>query len=167
MQPADGAAYASTGGGYMRIHAAVVEGKSAIGFAWTASGQVGFDAKGNIPFDLKAGVGFGLQVGPISLIPLVELGADAAAGGEAGAYKVPAAFNVGAGGVVRLHIYGPVGIEGYGGRVMRGNYKGHGNAVPAENRIEGQLKISRYGLGVRFIDYDTARQMAGTFGFAF
>ena len=81
---------------------------------------------------------------------------------------MPAAFNVAAEGVVRLHLYGPVGIEGSAARVLRGNYKGHGNdAVSAENRIEGQLKISRYGLGVRFIDYKTARQLAGTLGFAF
>jgi hypothetical protein len=168
MQPSDSAAYDNTGGGYVRIKDTAVLGKSAIGFAWTASGQVGFDSRSNIPFDLKAGLGFGLQLGPISLIPLVEVGADSAGGGEPGTYKVPAAFNLAAEGVARLHIYGPVGLEGSAARVMRGNYKAHGNSdVPAENRIEGQLKISRYGLGVRFIDFKTARQLAGTLGFAF
>lgn len=167
VKPEDGA-YESATGGTIRLHMTHLDEPGKLTLAAAASAMIGADSATNIPVDFDFGLGAGVPLGPLRLIPLFKIGADSMGGGDAGRYKVPAAFYYAAEGQVSLPLAASFGIGGSIGRAYRGSVTGHGNSeVPREDRLSAYLWIRGISLGARFVDYGTGKLTAGTLGWVF
>lgn len=161
-------AYESATGGTIRLHMTHMDEPDSLSLAVAASAMIGADGATNIPVDFSFGMGAGLPLGPLKLIPLLHVGADSMGGGDAGRYKVPAAFYYAAEGSVSLPLASSFGIGASIGRAYRGSVTGHANAeVPREDRLSAYLWIRGISLGARIVDYGTGKLTAGTLGWVF
>jgi hypothetical protein len=155
-------------GGTIGLKGFRIEAKGPVGLAWGYNGAIGYQQQSNVPFDLNARVGVGIRIWRLQIAPLLGAGADALGGGDDTSYKIKRGFNYHVEGVATLHITGRFGISGSAGRYFRtGKADDPAQQVSHENRITGQLNYSRLSVGVRFVNYETAKQLGGTLGLSF
>ncbi|MBN1608442.1 MAG: hypothetical protein JW940_17555 [Polyangiaceae bacterium] len=125
--------------------------------AGEAGFSLGYDTKNNMPIDLRLAFGPGLHLGPVVLMPMVGVGADAYGGAKNVAYHMRAAAYYYGKVALRLAGLGPVAVSLSAARLMRGSMEGKANSQSAaETRLGAHVSIDRYALGVRATQHDNA-----------
>ena len=125
--------------------------------AGEAAFSLGYDTKNNMPIDLRLAFGPGLHLGPVVLMPMVGVGADAYGGAKNTVYHMRGAAYYYGKAALRLTGLGPVAVSLWAARVMRGSMDGKANSQSAtETRLGAHVSINRYAFGVRATQYDNA-----------